>query len=373
MHASGRPICHTTGHLGCADLWTTGFLHRTYDARCRRARRRSSLVVMSELEALGTGPFTTACARRRGINRGRLASLVDDGLVRQVIRGVYVVATTPDSLALRAAAVVLAAPDHVVVADRCAAWLHGVDVLDFTELDMLPALEVVSWGGNERTRRHGVLGGERALLEFEITMVDRVRVTTPIRTACDIACLYGRYRAIAVLDAFRRQYGITIEQLLRMLPRYARRRGVKQLRELIPLTTDQADSQPESWVRLMIHDDGLPMPAAQVWVHIPGWGTVRIENAYEHLRIAVEYDGEEHHTTDEDRAHDEARRAALRQMGWIIIVVRKHELAAAPREVWLRELRDAIADRAPEGPVKRRYARGADEASYRRRPVGARW
>jgi hypothetical protein len=255
----------------------------------------------------------------------------------------------------------------VVVADRSAAWLHGIDVLDFAELDLLPYLEVVSFGGKDRTQRGGVLGGKRDLLPSEITTVDGVRVTTPIRTACDIACLYGRYRAMAVLDAFRQRYGITVAQLAGVLPRYAKRRGVKQLRELIPLTTDEADSQPESWVRLMIHDDGLPMPAAQVWVHVPGWGRVKMENAYEHLRIAVEYDGEEFHTAEEDREYDEDRREALRQIGWIIIVVRKDQLAAGPREVWLRELRNAIDQRDPGRPVKRRYARGADEASYVRR------
>lgn len=323
---------------------------------------------MSELETLGDGPFTAATACKHGINRRRLATLRRDRLVREVIYGVYVVATTPDSVELKAAAAVLAAPDHVVVADRSAAWIHGIDVLDFAELDVLPRLEVVSYDHKERTRRGGVLGGERDLRESEITMVNGVRVTTPMRTACDIACLYGRYRAIATLDAFRRKFGITVEDLVKMLPRYARRRGVKQLRELIPLTTDEADSQAESWVRLMIHDDGLPMPAAQVWVIVPGFGRVKIENAYEHLRIAVEYDGEEFHSLDHDTEYDAARREALRRMGWIIIVVRKDQLAAGPREIWLRELRNAIADRAPDGPVKRKYSRGPDLPSYARRP-----
>lgn len=327
---------------------------------------------MCDLDVLGAGPFTAATARKRGVSQRRLALLLDDGLVRPVIYGVYVLATTPESVELQAAAVALVAPDHVVVSDRSASWLHGIDILDFAELDLLPRLEVVSHGGKDRSQRGGVLGGKRDLLASEIALVGGIRVTTPIRTACDIACLYGRFRAIAVLDAFRRRYGITVAQLTDMLPRYTGRRGVKQLRELIPLTTDLADSQPESWVRLMIHDEGLPMPAAQVWVTVPGWGRCRLENAYEHLRIAVEYDGEEFHTDDRDVAHDEARREALRRLGWHIIVVRKHQLAAAPREIWLRELRNTIAERAPVGPVKRRYASGPALPSYARRPRGAR-
>ena len=57
------------------------------------------------------------------------------------------------------------------------------------------------------------------------------------------------------------------------------------------------------------------MPAPQVWVWVPGWGRAKIENAYEHLRIAVEYDGEEFHSEDDDVGHDEVRREALRQSG----------------------------------------------------------
>ena len=47
--------------------------------------------------------------------------------------------------------------------------------------------------------------------------------------------------------------------------------------------------------------------------------------------IAVEYDGEEHHTSPEDRRHDAERRAWLRSQGWIVIVVTKSDLAVHSR------------------------------------------
>ncbi|MFC5728664.1 MULTISPECIES: hypothetical protein [Nocardioides] len=325
---------------------------------------------MSELTLLGGQPFTTAMAVAAGLSRGRLRYLRETGVVRHVLHDVYVAASAPDSLWLRARAAALVLPAHAVVSDRCAAWLHGIDVLDLAEQDLIPQLEVVSVAGKERSRRTGIYGGQRDLPGCDVMVVEGVNVTTPIRTACDIACLRGRYRAIATIDAFRRSFGLTEQDFLRMLPRFAKRRGVKQLRELIPLSSDDADSQPESWIRLMIHDEGLPMPAAQVWVEVPGWGRARIENAYEHLRTAVEYDGEEHHTLTADRDHDRDRRAALRDaLGWHIIVVRKDGLAAQPRDMWLRELRAKIAERTPATPPKRIYSRGPDDPNYpRRRP-----
>ncbi|WP_408898343.1 hypothetical protein ACJ5H2_04365 [Nocardioides sp. R1-1] len=324
---------------------------------------------MEPFDILGGTPFTAATARAAGVTRDRLRHLRAHGMVRPVLRGVYVATATPDSVDLRAQAAALVLPDHAVVCDLCAAWLHGIDLLAFAEQVLVPDLDVVSVDGHEGARRRGVLGGKRMLLPEDITTVRGIRVTTPLRTVCDVARLRGRLRAIAALDAFRRTFGISEAQLLAMLPRFTGQRGVIQLRELIPLSTDRADSQPESWVRLLIHDEGLPMPEAQVGARLPGWGEVRMENAYPHLRIAVEYDGEEFHSSDDDREYDGLRRGALREAGWIVIVVGKDDLGARARLAWLAELAAAIGERAPEARVKRIYSRGPDQPSYAgRRP-----
>lgn len=321
----------------------------------------------STTHLLQADPFTVGEAEQRGLGRKDLHRLVLDGVLRHPIRGVYLGAEQPDDIDTRVACINLALPPHVVVSDRTAAWLHGIDILAYAELDEPPPLEVVSVGGRDRTQAAGTLGGKRDLRADEITEVGGIRVTTPLRTACDIACLRGRLRAFATLNEFRRKHGITRADLKRMLPRYTGRRGVIQLRELIPLTTPDAESQPESWCWLIIHDEQLPTPRPQVWVMLPDGQRCRVENGYEHLRIAVEYDGVEFHTATEDTDHDEIRREALRRNGWIIIVVRKDGFAGEARERWLRELRDALAERAPRPSPKRIYSRGPDNPMYRRR------
>lgn len=325
-------------------------------------------MAMSEALLLHGLPFTAATARDAGITRNRLHKMVASGVVRVVLHGVYVAAAVGDSLDLRARAAALVLPPHTVVTDRCAAWLHGVDVLDLGELDVVPQLDAMSTGGKGRSKRSGVLGGKRDLSPAEIWVLPSgVRVTSPLRTACDVACLFGRHRAIATLDEFRRKHGLSTADLTAMLPRFRGRRGVIQLRELIPLSVDRADSQPESWTRLMIHDHGLPVPEPQVEVMVPGWGLARLENAYVHLRIAIEYDGVEHHTLRADREWDEARRAALADDGWKVIVLVKGDFAAARRAVWLGELASAIAERTTVQPTRRHYSRGPDHPSYPRR------
>lgn len=301
-------------------------------------------------------PFLLSEISDLGLSRHRLDRLVADGVVRRVLRAVYCRADLPDTLELRAHCAALVLPEHAVLCDRSAAWLWGVECFDYAEHEFLPQLEVVSIDGNDRVRRGEVYGGKRALRDEDICVVQGIRVTTPLRTACDLACLHGRNSALAIYDAFRRAHGLTCADYERMLLAFRGRRGVRQARELAPYAVDSSESFAESWTRMVIIDAGLRAPEPQVWVHVPGFGWVRLDLAYEHLKIAIEYDGEEHHTSDADRRRDEERREALRRAGWIVIVVRKGDLSGLTSDRWLTELREALAERVPA--YRRRYSRG---------------
>ena len=112
---------------------------------------------------------------------------------------------------------------------------------------------------------------------------------------------------------------------------------------------------------MIIIDEGFPPPDLQVWVYDEQGNPVyRLDHAYEELKIGVEYDGEEHHTSEEDRRHDAERRAWLRSQGWIIIVVTKSDLAVHSRAAWVEELREARAERMAD--LCRRHARPMQRA-----------
>jgi very-short-patch-repair endonuclease len=277
---------------------------------------------------------------------------------------VYVDATVPDSTDVRAAAAALLLPERMVVCDRSAAWLHGIDHWDPTDLDVPPALDVVARAGT-RTRMRGTHGAVRTLRDEDVmVLAGGVVVTTPTRTAADLACQRGRLGAQAVLDQFARRHGVTSADLRRLLPRFGGRRGVTQLRELTPAVCGDLESPGESWVRRLILDDRLPEPTPQVEVELPE-GCFRLDLAYAHLRVAVEYDGQDFHSSPEQHASDTRRRAALRRAGWVVIVVRKDRLSGEGQAAWLRELRDAITQRSRPGTPS--YARGIDAGVHRRR------
>lgn len=287
-------------------------------------------------------PFTWSEARAAGVTRKRLDEAVRNHQVRRVLHGVYVAADCPDSIELRVAAAARVLSPHAVVCDRTAAWIYGVDVRHYRDLDVMPPLDSYTLRGHARTARPECGGGQRDLRPEDIWTLDGVRVTTPLRTAMDLGCKLSRRRALAALDAFMREHGLTHAEMRRMLPRYFRRRGVVQLRQLIPLADPRAESPPESWTRLEIVDAGLPVPVPQHWVCIDGHPTYRLDLAYPHARVAVEYDGREFHEGAEQRAADERRRAWLRDQGWTVIVLDRDSFSPSAIDRWLYEVRDAL-------------------------------
>lgn len=269
-------------------------------------------------------PFTYAEAVAEGVGSKLLTLLVSSGHLRHVIHGVYVATQVPDSLGLRARALKLVVPDHGVVVDRTACWLHVVDALPRRAAYEMPPLEVYSTAGS-RTRRNGVSSGIRDLRPTDIEVVDGLRVTTRLRTACDVGRLVWRYDAIGALDGLVRA-GLSKDELLDAVARFKGHRGVLQLRQLAPIIDPLAESMPESALRLHWHESDLPWPEPQIWVHDDdGRPVFRIDIGHREVRYGVEYFGAEFHGDDEEE-DDEARLVWLGRRGWTMDVFDKTEV-----------------------------------------------
>jgi hypothetical protein len=284
-------------------------------------------------------PFTWPQAKDLGISRRRLDQLVATHQVRRALTGVYVRADVEDTPLCRVRCAALVVSPFTVVRDRTAAWLLGVDTFAYHELDILPPLETCVLRGHSPTNRPECAGGTRDLSKDDVWTIEGVAVTNPVRTAMDLGCKLPRWHALAALDAFMRMYGITHADMYAELPRYFRRRGVVQLRELIPLADPRAESTGESWTRSAIIDSGLPCPEPQYWVVHDGRELFRLDLAYPHARVVIEYDGREFHTSPEQRENDRLRRKWLRDHGWKVIVVDKDSFTPEALAAWLLELR----------------------------------
>lgn len=273
-----------------------------------------------------SNPFTLADAKLAGFSRDEVRSLARRGDVRELVRGTYVAADVPDSLGLRAAALRRVVPPRAVACRRTAAWLYGVDVLALGAHLQTPPVEMLVPAGTAALRRQGVLGYSALLDDDEVTEIDGVLVTTPLRTTLDLGRWLPLIDGVPAIDAMLHHQVVSVEALHSGLARLRGHRHKLRLQEAIELADSRAESPQESRlrVRLVVYAK-LPRPEVQYVVPVAG-GRFRLDLAYVEVKVAVEYDGTEHHSADADVAYDTWRRAVLRGMGWTLHVARSHDV-----------------------------------------------
>jgi hypothetical protein len=273
-------------------------------------------------------PFGLDEVRRAKLTRADHRRLRAQGVIRPVLHGVYVDAGVADTIELRAAALSLVAPAGSVCCDRTAAWLHGVDILAERDPLWLPPLEIYRTDGRDGLRRSGCSRGKRALeYSRDVVEIAGVLVTTPVRTALDLGRLLRRRDAFIALNAIARHGTFGRLDVVGELSRFRGMRGVVQLRSLVALMRPEVESPAESVTLLQLIDAGLPMPECQFPIlNRAGVIVYRLDFAYGSLMLAIEYDGEDWHTTAEQQARDKARRRHLEDLGWSFVILTKDDV-----------------------------------------------
>ena len=224
-----------------------------------------------------------------------------------------------DNLDLRLACLRLVVPEDAVVTDRTAAWLHGAPmVLEPHAHLRVPRVDMFLLPGG-RIRRTMTRSGQRELFASEVMEQGGLRVTTPLRTACDLGMKLPRKQAFAAMCSMMKVADFTRTDMRHQADvRFRGHRWVRQLRGLIPLCDPRFDSPGECILALIWWETpGLPAFEPQWRVDGPD-GFFYLDLAVPGLLYAAEYDGEEFHGP-ERRAADEARRSWLSENeGWII-------------------------------------------------------
>lgn len=191
------------------------------------------------------------------------------------------------------------------------------------------------------------------LREDEIVVVDGMRVTTPERTALDIACWYPRDTAVAAIDALAkfdahlrkasvRGAEIDIADVLDLARRSGGRRNIERARSTLELVDFGAQSPKETWLRLLLIDGGLPRPKTQIEIPIPGTDKfIYLDMGWEDRKIAGEYDGLQHWRRRSQYSWDIKRHEIAQRQGWFPIRVQSED---EPIDI-LRRFREAFARR----------------------------
>jgi len=241
-------------------------------------------------------PFTSAWARAQGVDPRRLRAWVRAGLLVSPVHGVLHAAQLRDFLELRIACLRLVVPEHAVVTDRTAAWLHGAPmVLEPNAHLRVPRVDIYLLPGG-RIRRDLARSGQRELFAGEIEEFGGLRVTTRMRTICDLGMKLPRRQAFAAMCSMLKVVDFTTDDIRRQADgRFRGHRWVRQLRSLVPLCDSRFESPGECCLALIWHDTpGLPAFEPQWRVDGPE-GFFYLDFAVPALRYAAEYDGVEFH------------------------------------------------------------------------------
>lgn len=309
---------------------------------------------------LAASSFHVTDARAVGLTESRLRG-ADLTHPYRAVRGTSI----PDTLLGRCGDLVPLLGPLQVISHITAARLHGFP-LPYPRAD--EPLHVSSVPPVREPRVSGVIGHRMLLRPDQLTLLHGIPVTTAAETWAQLGgllCPFGCARPhpvddrpsvrarsrmlhlddlIVSADHIAAAGAVDLEELAEAAA-VPRRRGSASLKTALEYVRLGVESPKETETRLVIVRAGFPEPEIN-WVLRTATGAfiARLDLAYPQLRIAVEYDGRQHATTEQFR-RDADRWAAIEAEGWILIRVLAHHLDD-PGRLILPRIRRAVASRA---------------------------
>jgi hypothetical protein len=207
-----------------------------------------------------------------------------------------------------------------VVAGQSAAALHRAKWVDADR----PA--EVLWPN--RRPPSGIHAWSDAYADDEVEVIDGILVTTPARTAVDLACRYPLVPAVAAVDSLARATGLKVADAELLADRHRGRRGIRNARRVLDLVDPGAESPRETWLRLLVIRHGFPRPQTQIPIHNEyGVLVAVVDMGWEHIKLALDYEGDHHRSpasfTKDIRRHDD-----VTELGWMDVRVTKQDTEA---------------------------------------------
>ncbi|MEB3023754.1 endonuclease domain-containing protein [[Mycobacterium] crassicus] len=249
---------------------------------------------------------------------------------RAILPNVYLDKRVKPRLRQRIVAAWLWSHRQAVVAGVAASALHGADWVDDDAV-----IELI-WR-NARTP-DGVKTYADLLLDGETRSWGPVRLTTPERTAFDLGRRGPLGQAVARLDALARATGFKIGDVAALAARHPGARGLRQLEVALDLVDAGAGSPRETWLRLRLITAGLPRPQTQIPLLRPNGRWYFLDMGWEDIKLAVEYDGDQHRTSRPQFVRDAERQEYIVGVGWTHIRVlaehRGDDVVRRVRQAW---------------------------------------
>lgn len=261
--------------------------------RTRIVRQRHG---MDELEhiACTQGSFLRREALDAGYDDKALSRALRSGLIVRVRHGAYTFAELWHPLSaeqkhiVRAAAVVREARERQVLSHTTAALLHGSDVWD---LD-LGGVHVTRPRMNGGRNQAGVARHRGRLRAQEITEVDGITCTSPIRTALDVTTITDVEHALVVACSMLHNELFSKEDLVEAAAEWVRHPGSLTTDVVVRLADMRLESVGETRTLYHLWRQGIPAPTPQYPVYDErGVLVAELDFAWPERRAFLEFDG----------------------------------------------------------------------------------
>ena len=285
---------------------------------------------------------TRAEARRAGFGDAAISRRVASGQWQAPFRGVLVRHACPLTLAERALAAVRSQVAPAWASHQTAGALWRLDLPRWAVAEPVH-LTLSPTRGRHRAglRLHTSI----MLGSADTCGCDGVPVTSPARTAADLARVLPRLPAVIAADSVLRAGLCRPGDLRAVVHRLGGHRGVRVARDIVALSDEWSASVPETTMRMTLVDSGLPRPVANHDLR-DGAGAVlaRGDLVYDTLLVWLEYDGYDGHVERRAFEYDRQRERMLVARGWEVL----RFTAADLRRPYLvvRDVREALV-RAP--------------------------
>ena len=274
------------------------------------------------------GVFTTAQALRGGFSPDEVTAMVRRGDWARIRRGSYALGAqwrvadpaTRHHLRVRAVTLSLRAP--AVVSHHSAAVLHG---LRLHEMPLGLVHVTHPLGAGSGRRESDVHHHEAVTPDADRTQVHGMDVTTPVRTALDVARVSPTPTALALADGVLAA-GATHAELLAMYERQLDWPGSRGASRVVALADGRSDSVGETLGRWALSAAGAPPDALQHEVSTD-LGVFRTDYAWVAQRVVGEFDGMVKYgrllrpgeSTQDVLVRERRRELAIERAGWVVV------------------------------------------------------
>jgi very-short-patch-repair endonuclease len=185
----------------------------------------------------------------------------------------------------------------------------------------------------KRARHDGLLVHESLVIDdLDRSEVDGIPCTSVARTLFDLARTLSPVMLDANIDAALRRELVSVEELRNTSGRLATkgRPGGRRFRTAVEarsIASAIPESVPERLLADLLVRRGLPAPSHQCVIQTDdGEFVARVDLAYPDARLVIEYDSIEHHTGTAAHFRDAARRNAISDLDYTVLVATAADL-----------------------------------------------